>query len=59
MLEREDATVQAVSLKVGYEDVSFFRSIFKRATGMTPGDYRARFANFAVRQPDSVDLDAV
>jgi len=59
MLEQEDATVQAVSLRVGYEDVSFFRSLFKRATGMTPGDYRARFASFAVRQPDSVDLDAV
>jgi transcriptional regulator GlxA family with amidase domain len=58
MLELESTSVQGISLKVGYEDVSFFRSIFKRATGMTPGDYRERFAKYAVRQPESVDLDA-
>jgi transcriptional regulator GlxA family with amidase domain len=59
MLELESLSVQTVALKVGYEDVSFFRAVFKRATGMTPGDYRERFARFAVRQPDSVNLDAV
>ncbi len=59
MLELESASVQSVALKVGYEDVSFFRTVFKRATGMTPGDYRSRFASFNVRQPDSIDLDAV
>jgi transcriptional regulator GlxA family with amidase domain len=59
MLELEECSVQVVALKVGYEDVSFFRSVFKRATGMTPGDYRERFAAFRVRQPDNVDLDAV
>ncbi|MFT3723713.1 MAG: helix-turn-helix domain-containing protein [Hyphomonadaceae bacterium] len=58
MLELETISVQSVSLKVGYEDVSFFRSIFKRATGMTPGEYRERFAKYTVRQPESVDLDA-
>jgi transcriptional regulator GlxA family with amidase domain len=57
MLEIEACSVQAISLKVGYEDVSFFREIFKRATGMTPGEYREKFAKFAVRQPDSVELD--
>jgi transcriptional regulator GlxA family with amidase domain len=58
MLELAAVSVQAVSLKVGYEDVSFFRAVFKRATGMTPGDYRARFARYAVRQPSVVDLEA-
>jgi transcriptional regulator GlxA family with amidase domain len=56
MLELEAAPVQMVSTQVGYEDVSFFRTLFKRATGMTPAEYRAHFAAFNVRQPESVDL---
>ncbi|HVY88130.1 MAG TPA: helix-turn-helix domain-containing protein [Hyphomonadaceae bacterium] len=59
ILERDNTPVQTVSLKVGYEDVSFFRTLFKRATGMTPGEYRERFASFNVRAPDSVDLTTV
>ena len=59
MLELEAVSIQEVASKVGYDDVSFFRSLFKRSTGMTPGDYREHFARFAVRQPDSVNLDAV
>lgn len=56
MLERDRASVQAVSTAVGYEDVSFFRALFKRATGMTPAEYRTRFAAMNVRQPEHVDL---
>jgi transcriptional regulator GlxA family with amidase domain len=59
MLELETASVQAVAQNVGYEDVSFFRTLFKRETGMTPGEYRAHFAAFSVRQPESVDLSNV
>lgn len=59
ILERESASVQEVSLAVGYEDVSFFRTVFKRITGMTPAEYRGRFAAYAVRQPESVDLSLV
>ncbi len=59
LLELEAVSIQEVASKVGYDDVSFFRSVFKRATGMTPGDYREHFARFVVRQPDSVNLDAV
>jgi transcriptional regulator GlxA family with amidase domain len=44
MLEQGAASIQAVSSKIGYEDVAFFRGLFKRHTGMTPGEYRARFA---------------
>ena len=57
MLELETVNIQEVASNVGYEDVSFFRSVFKRATGMTPGEYREKFAKFIVRQPDSVNLD--
>src|SRR6185503_19939214 len=46
MLELEAAPVQTVSQRVGYEDVSFFRQLFKRATGMTPAEYRSRFASY-------------
>ncbi len=51
MLERDGAPVQSVSTAVGYEDVAFFRALFKRTTGMTPAQYRARFAAIGVRQP--------
>ena len=58
MLERDRASVQSVASAVGYEDVSFFRAVFKRATGMTPGDYRTRFATLNVRQHDPADAKA-
>jgi AraC-like DNA-binding protein len=32
-----------ISWRVGYEEAAFFRRLFKRTTGMTPGDYRKRF----------------
>lgn len=44
MLENGALSVQAVCAKIGYEDVAFFRRLFKRHTGMTPAEYRERFA---------------
>ena len=49
MLEREGAPIQQVSSAVGYDDVAFFRGLFKRVTGMTPAEYRGQFAPLAVR----------
>jgi len=49
MLERDTGPVQAISTAVGYDDVAFFRRLFKRGTGMTPTEYRAHFAPMAVR----------
>jgi transcriptional regulator GlxA family with amidase domain len=43
MLEEDRMTVQEVGLAVGYEDVAFFRDLFKRHTGLPPGAYRERF----------------
>jgi len=43
LLETDFKSVQQVCFEVGYEDVPFFRRIFKRYTGMTPSDYRQRF----------------
>lgn len=45
MLEGESTSIQDVSERVGYSDLNFFRSLFKRHTGMTPAEYRARFSS--------------
>jgi transcriptional regulator GlxA family with amidase domain len=50
-LERTDAPVDEISWKVGYEDPAFFRRLFKRLTGLTPGAYRRRFLVPAFAQP--------
>jgi len=49
MLEHDDKPIQRVAIDVGYDDVAFFRALFKRTTGMTPGEYRAHFAPLSVR----------
>lgn len=54
MLEDGEATVQDVCGRVGYSDPAFFRSVFKRHTGLTPATYRKRFG--AVRQADAMRL---
>ena len=42
-LERTDTPVDEIGWKVGYEDPAFFRRLFKRMTGLSPGLYRRRF----------------
>jgi transcriptional regulator GlxA family with amidase domain len=42
-LERTEASVDEISWQVGYEDPAFFRRLFKRIAGLTPGTYRRRF----------------
>ncbi|KAI9129273.1 GlxA family transcriptional regulator [Acaryochloris sp. CCMEE 5410] len=42
-LETNDKSVESICYEVGYEDVSFFRRLFKRLTGMTPSQYRQMF----------------
>ncbi|HMI19164.1 MAG TPA: helix-turn-helix domain-containing protein [Sphingomonas sp.] len=49
MLEHEGRSVQTIAASIGYNDVAFFRCLFKRATGMTPQQYRASFAPISVR----------
>lgn len=43
-LERTSASVEEVSQDVGYENIAFFRRLFRRETNMTPGAYRRRFS---------------
>lgn len=42
-LESGADALDAVSEACGYSDVSFFRRLFKRLTGLTPGQYRRMF----------------
>jgi transcriptional regulator GlxA family with amidase domain len=42
-LERTDDAIDEIGWKVGYEDPAFFRRLFKRMTGLSPGVYRRRF----------------
>ncbi len=42
-LERTDQSIEEIGWRVGYEDPSFFRRLFKRITGVTPGHYRKQF----------------
>lgn len=56
MLERDAKPVQAISTDVGYDDVAFFRSLFKRIVKMTPSEYRANFAPLNVR--NQAELEA-
>ena len=44
MLEHGATSIQNVCSKIGYEDMAFFRGLFRRHTGMTPAEYRHRFA---------------
>lgn len=54
-LERTDEAADQISWRVGYEDAAFFRRLFKRTTGMSPGQYRRRFQipPFVSRVPGS------
>jgi transcriptional regulator GlxA family with amidase domain len=48
-LETTQDAVDAIGWQVGYEDPAFFRRLFKRLTGVSPGQYRRQF-----RIPDYV-----
>jgi transcriptional regulator GlxA family with amidase domain len=42
-LETGGEPIEEISWAVGYEDSASFRRLFKRLTGLTPGEYRHRF----------------
>jgi transcriptional regulator GlxA family with amidase domain len=43
MLEDGKRSIQQVSSAVGYDDIAFFRALFKRQIGVSPAAYRERF----------------
>lgn len=54
LLENDLKSINEVSRAVGYDDVPFFRRLFKRYTGVVPQEYRARFG---VTSPGTVALE--
>ncbi len=47
LLETEQMSFEDISSEVGYENRAFFRRLFKRCTGLTPGQYRRMFRPFS------------
>lgn len=47
LLSTETASVDEISVSVGYEDPTSFRRLFKRKAGLTPAIYRKKFAGIA------------
>ena len=43
LLETNRASADEISATVGYENPAFFRRLFKRCTGLSPGAYRRMF----------------
>ena len=47
LLETGNASIEDAAPAVGYENPAFFRRLFKRCTGLTPGQYRRMFRSFS------------
>jgi transcriptional regulator GlxA family with amidase domain len=47
LLESDTRSLPEIAAAVGYEDVGFFRALFKRRTGAAPAAWRRRFARRA------------
>lgn len=43
LLENSSLALESIVVEVGYQDVSSFRRLFKRETGLSPRDYRKQF----------------
>jgi transcriptional regulator GlxA family with amidase domain len=43
MLETSEASIDDVAQEVGYTEPSAFRRVFRRATGLSPLQYRQKF----------------
>lgn len=49
LLEDGSRTFNEITYLVGYEDISFFRKIFVRLTGLRPKEYQQRFAGYSTK----------
>jgi transcriptional regulator GlxA family with amidase domain len=47
LLESGNEAFEDIAVEVGYENPAFFRRLFKRCTGLTPGQYRRMFRPLA------------
>lgn len=42
-LEEGELSIKEIGFEAGYDDITYFRSIFKKYTGLTPAEYRKQF----------------
>lgn len=49
MLENRNYGIEQIAAKSGYEDMSFFRKVFKRHVGMTPREYKEKYGRGALK----------
>jgi transcriptional regulator GlxA family with amidase domain len=49
LLEEGNQTFNEITYQVGYEDISFFRNVFVRLTGLRPKEYQHRFAGYSAK----------
>ncbi|MYM61946.1 GlxA family transcriptional regulator [Pseudomaricurvus sp. HS19] len=56
LLETTTLAAEEIGARISYEDGSFFRRLFKRLTGLTPGQYRRMFAG--TREDKGLSLSA-
>jgi len=57
LLESGSDAFEDIAAAVGYENPAFFRRLFKRATGLTPGQYRRMFRPFAAAADPPAPLE--
>lgn len=43
-LEKTEKSISEITYQVGYQDLSSFRKLFRKNTGLSPGEYRNRFS---------------
>lgn len=55
LLETSGNSVETVANKVGYEDTTFFRRLFRRSIGLSPREYRARVSALRAALEDAVE----
>ena len=51
LLEQDYKTIQEIACSVGYDDLIFFRRLFKRYAGVSPQAYRQNFGTKTRAQP--------
>jgi transcriptional regulator GlxA family with amidase domain len=51
LLEEGNRTFNEITYQVGYEDISFFRKLFVRLTGLRPKEYQQRFSGYSANRP--------
>ena len=50
LLRSTGMSITEIAYAVGFSDSNYFSSVFKKHTGMTPGEYRSKQPSFAANK---------